>query len=678
MQKRQMYKLQDNGIMVDNPRVYVSIAKLKDVKYDSKQHYYYKIYETEPEYYPLTFTMRRRDPNHYLNMNTRCNQYIQSFKPERQVVCLNMQLFGVMGRVQNVDVARGNVKVEFDKEEEEAKIHDAFFGQRVLADQQLLQQQGKRYYSDVQIEQLLGLQKGFVNKLTGSYLLAYTDREKFEKQVVDLGLNIKNYAKKVHIPDYVRFVSDPDSVADHQYDEYSHNQHARGTRHVRKHFEYSQECFDTIAQYKELFKDVLEAMQKGLRINKAMLNIKDLFGKQVDEFNAVNRIKKLLAWIEESPLSHMPFVEMGFDALNESLIQTLDATHSEMQSDKYQSIKLKCKNNEYLQPSFLYQENFPYWSPPFSDKTVTDYRVGDRVLSINSSKREYVPFGLRGTVVGHTNDKVIILFDQQYLGGHNIHGHCQDLKGGNIDPNYLINLTQKFTQILKKNAALVMNFQEKNLQVGETPATPIVPVQQPKVKQEKHAHQPRYNPKPQTLTGDEKKPQYVAKQKHSGLEQKEEQKGGAGVDQTQAHHIDDDKEEEFQDLGQLQKQSSTFEQLKVDAPVFVPTFTPAEVPIVDQVPEDDDEEEDYQPVIESGFVPSAGGFQFDLPTQLPQSEGGAPLFQLNLDPNLIGNNDFNQLLTLMNQLNTQLQAPSGGEPNQEQQQQDPSNPSQDN
>lgn len=33
-------------------------------------------------------------------------------------------------------------------------------------------------------------------------------------------------------------------------------------------------------------------------------------------------------------------------------------------------------------------------------------------MNINSTKREYVPFGLRGTVVGKTNDKVIVLFDE--------------------------------------------------------------------------------------------------------------------------------------------------------------------------------------------------------------------------------------------------------------------------
>jgi hypothetical protein len=59
-----------------------------------------------------------------------------------------------------------------------------------------------------------------VNKMTGNYLVSFTDREKLEKQVVDLGLNIKNFVKKVHIPNYVRFVADHDSLADNQYDQY--------------------------------------------------------------------------------------------------------------------------------------------------------------------------------------------------------------------------------------------------------------------------------------------------------------------------------------------------------------------------------------------------------------------------------------------------------------------------
>jgi len=85
---------------------------------------------------------------------------------------------------------------------------------------------------------------------------------------------------------------------------------------------------------------------------------------------------------------------------------------------------LKCKPSENLQPHFLYQEHFPYWSAPFSDKTCEDFRVGDRVLAINSTKREYLPFGIRGTVVGKTNERVVVLFDEQFIGGNNIQGHC--------------------------------------------------------------------------------------------------------------------------------------------------------------------------------------------------------------------------------------------------------------
>lgn len=104
----------------------------------------------------------------------------------------------------------------------------------------------------------------------------------------------------------------------------------------------------------------------------------------------------------------------------------------------------------------VYQECFPFWCQPYSNKTADDYNVGDRVININSTRREYVPFGLRGTVVGHTNDKVIVLFDEQFLGGNNIMGHCENYKGGYINPNYLINLTHKFSSLVKKNLNAVL------------------------------------------------------------------------------------------------------------------------------------------------------------------------------------------------------------------------------
>lgn len=95
----------------------------------------------------------------------------------------------------------------------------------------------------------------------------------------------------------------------------------------------------------------------------------------------------------------------------------------------------------------IFQEQFPYWTLPFSYSDVKDFKVGDRVMNVCSVKREYIPFGIRGTVVGKTNDKVIVLFDEQFLNGNDIYGHCQEFRGGFINPDYLINLTKKFRAI---------------------------------------------------------------------------------------------------------------------------------------------------------------------------------------------------------------------------------------
>ena len=135
------------------------------------------------------------------------------------------------------------------------------------------------------------LKWGLINKLTGSCLITFTDRAKYEKQIVDIGLNIKNFTKQVHIPGYVRFVAEHEHLADNQYDEYTHNQHARGARHMKKHWEYSQECFDVIAEYQARFPEFIEALTKTLKMHKQIVSIDDLFGKKADESVIIPKIR---------------------------------------------------------------------------------------------------------------------------------------------------------------------------------------------------------------------------------------------------------------------------------------------------------------------------------------------------------------------------------------------------
>jgi hypothetical protein len=106
---------------------------------------------------------------------------------------------------------------------------------------------------------MLNLPRGLVNRLTGSFLIAFDEKGKDDRQVVDCGLNIKNFTKKVHVPDYVRFVAQGSS-ANTIYDDFNHNQHARGSKHIRKHWEYSQECLEIIEEYATTYPEIIVAI----------------------------------------------------------------------------------------------------------------------------------------------------------------------------------------------------------------------------------------------------------------------------------------------------------------------------------------------------------------------------------------------------------------------------------
>lgn len=73
------------------------------------------------------------------------------------------------------------------------------------------------------------------------------------------------------------------------------------------------------------------------------------------------------------------------------------------------------------------------------------------MLNLNSVLRQYVPFGLRGTVIGRTEDKVMVMFDEQFIGGSNLFNQCENYRGALVNPNHLLNLTKKFENFKRKN-----------------------------------------------------------------------------------------------------------------------------------------------------------------------------------------------------------------------------------
>jgi len=62
--------------MIENAKAFVTLNKVKEVRYDNKAHQYYKVYDEQSDVLPISILMYKRDPAHFLNMNVRCNSFI--------------------------------------------------------------------------------------------------------------------------------------------------------------------------------------------------------------------------------------------------------------------------------------------------------------------------------------------------------------------------------------------------------------------------------------------------------------------------------------------------------------------------------------------------------------------------------------------------------------------------
>jgi hypothetical protein len=80
----------------------------------------------------------------------------------------------------------------------------------------------------------------------------------------------------------------------------------------------------------ENFPQVFEAVKKcGTgRAGPAVNKLRDVYGSETPE--QVAKLKQILTWIESLPISQLPYVEMGFDALDSKIIASLNEHRSEI------------------------------------------------------------------------------------------------------------------------------------------------------------------------------------------------------------------------------------------------------------------------------------------------------------------------------------------------------------
>lgn len=110
--------------------VLVTCNRVEGIQFDYDSGMFYKIYKEQPDVMPLSLLMRKRDPKHPLDtLTTRVgNQSERELKPKSDVICLNFDKFGLIGKIEHVDIRKQMLTIAFEKEKEEAKVHDPFLG----------------------------------------------------------------------------------------------------------------------------------------------------------------------------------------------------------------------------------------------------------------------------------------------------------------------------------------------------------------------------------------------------------------------------------------------------------------------------------------------------------------------------------------------------------------------
>ena len=82
---------------------------------------------------------------------------------------------------------------------------------------------------------------------------------------------------------------------------------------------------ETIKEYCTKFPEVQKAIESEGKKGKAMHKLGDLYPglKKDGEGGAIEKLKGMLGYLEALPISKLPYVEMGFDALDGQLISKL-------------------------------------------------------------------------------------------------------------------------------------------------------------------------------------------------------------------------------------------------------------------------------------------------------------------------------------------------------------------
>ena len=128
-------KLKYSGIYcpLDEINVLVRTHRLDAIRFNNEpgNQFFFKMYEKDGDWLPLSVLMRTRDLTHHLDMEKRLDDPASMKKENSEMLCLKAYEFSLRTRCLGIDAESGNPIASFDARDA-AKVLDPFLGRKII------------------------------------------------------------------------------------------------------------------------------------------------------------------------------------------------------------------------------------------------------------------------------------------------------------------------------------------------------------------------------------------------------------------------------------------------------------------------------------------------------------------------------------------------------------------
>ncbi|KAI1311888.1 hypothetical protein EDD11_003289 [Mortierella claussenii] len=251
------------------------------------------------------------------------------------------------------------------------------------------------YMPSFAVSKRVGFSNLVLSKLTSSLHVVYrsTDRR------VNLGLNLKFEGKKQKVLGY--------------------------TRKSENGWEFSQKAVALLEEYKTLFPEFLDGLEKKARSD--FYIAEELY----PEGDSTEKIKRIEDWLKKSKVREFERVDLDAQQLDKDAIVLVEQAADQYVEQRPGMKHVIVKNlgrHTMLKPSHA--------ATLLPDQT---FKLGDRVVFVQDSGT--VPIGAKGTVVGIDRLEVEVVFDDKFMSGMDLSGRCSMYRGMTVLPQSILNLS---------------------------------------------------------------------------------------------------------------------------------------------------------------------------------------------------------------------------------------------